>query len=137
MIIMSKAKRVIYVGGICIRPAVNMFNAYESKKLLAARKQLLAIPTMSILDEPKIDEETGAVVSIESIVELTQKDALNVIKKTLDIKTLKKMSDDEAANPKERPKLFVAIQKQIEKVNAKLKTAEDKDAEEDLEDDDE
>ena len=120
MLIQSKAKRIIYVNTVAIKPGTNLFVEAESAFLLAAEDTINKIPTMTILDDPTTEE-----TEVTSITGLNQKDALEIIKDVFDVVTLKSMLEDEDSLTKERPKVIKAIQKQLDMVDTSEDVEED------------
>jgi len=120
MIVRNNKKRVITVG-VNLTPGVNTLNKKDEEifmKEIETAERYAELKIITFMDKDVIN-------TVTDITSLPTKEALPLIKETLDVKQLGSMFDSES-NGKSRNSIIAAIEKQIDIVRASQKKKDEK-----------
>jgi len=123
MIIENTKTKVITIANVHFMPGVNIFNEEQEKLLTKGIEDVERFIDLKIFKSHDKDPSK----TTKNILELSSKDAIELIKEMYNVVVLEKILDQESENNKPRINIIRAIEKQINVIREeKIDKDEDK-----------
>ena len=126
MVLNNKLKRVVRLNRITLVPGANTLDEAQTEALRAVADQVKERVTRGAFElmDMDMDEFTSGEAGAANVTEMNTRNAVEVIRETVDVKTLEKFQEQEEEGA-ERKGVLSAIEKQLDKVEAAVKREDD------------